>query len=259
MLRLSTAPAAAAGFTLAADELDGQVVLVTGATGAIGRASALACARAGATVVLLGRHVRALEGVYDAIKAEDLAEPALYPLNLEGASPDDYVALADTLERECGRLDAIVHTAAHFAGLTATEHAAPEQWLVSMHVNVNAPWALTRACLPLLRRSERASVLFLLDDPARVGRALWGGYGASKHALAGVLASLADEYDATPVRFFGLLPAPIRSRLRQLAFVAEHPAGLATPDQAGAAAAWLIADAAALPSGSTLDLRGLPA
>ncbi|MFX4366054.1 SDR family NAD(P)-dependent oxidoreductase, partial [Acinetobacter baumannii] len=73
--------------------LDGRVVLVTGATGGLGSASAQACARAGATVVLLGRKVPRLNRVYDAVAACG-PEPLLYPLDLEGATPDDYAEMA---------------------------------------------------------------------------------------------------------------------------------------------------------------------
>ena len=75
--------------TRAPRALDQRVVLVSGAHGGLGSAAAVACARAGATVVLLGRKLPKLNRVYDAV-AQAGAEPLLYPLDLEGASPDDY-------------------------------------------------------------------------------------------------------------------------------------------------------------------------
>src|SRR3546814_2722529 len=65
-------------------------------SGGLGRPSAIACARAGATVVLLGRKVPKLNRVYDAIAKSDeaLPEPVNYPFDLEGASPDDHADLA---------------------------------------------------------------------------------------------------------------------------------------------------------------------
>ena len=90
----ATAPASGA--------LAGRVVLVAGAHGGLGSAASLACARDGATVVLLGRKVPKLNRLYDALAAEG-PEPMLYPLDLEGASPDDYAELATRLEGEFGR------------------------------------------------------------------------------------------------------------------------------------------------------------
>ena len=98
-------------------ELDGRVVLVTGAHGGLGSEAALACAQAGATVVLLGRRVPKLGRMYDRITAAG-GEAALYPMDLEGASPDDYAELAARIDAAFGRLDGVLHAAAHFSGLT---------------------------------------------------------------------------------------------------------------------------------------------
>lgn len=96
-------------------DLAGRVVLVSGAAGGLGAAAVRACTSAGATVVLLGRKVAKLNRVYDS--AASLGpEPLLYPLDLEGATPDDYAALAERLASEVGRLDGLLHCAADFAG-----------------------------------------------------------------------------------------------------------------------------------------------
>src|SRR5699024_1369101 len=79
------------------DFLKSRVILVTGAAEGIGRALALQAAAHGATVVLLDRKVRELEQLYDTIEANGGPQPAIYPLNLEGAVPDDYTELAQSL------------------------------------------------------------------------------------------------------------------------------------------------------------------
>ena len=104
--------------------LDGRVVLVAGAAGGLGAAASRACAAAGATVVLLGRKVAKLNRVYDSA-AQLGPEPLLYPLDMEGASPDDYAELATRLASEVGRLDGLLHCAADFAGLTPFALADP--------------------------------------------------------------------------------------------------------------------------------------
>lgn len=104
---------------------------------------------AGATLVLLGRRLPWLNRVYDAV-AQAGHEPLLYPLDLEGASPDDYAELADRLHAELGRLDGVLHCAAEFRGLTPLEHLDPAAFARAIHVNLTAPWWLLQACLPLL-------------------------------------------------------------------------------------------------------------
>ena len=155
----------------AGGSLRDRVVLVTGATGGLGRATSLAAAAAGATVVLLGRKVRALEALYDDIEKNGGPQPAVYPMDLAGATPRDYADLADSIERECGRLDGIVHAAAQFDSLQPFEQQTPEEWTRVQQVNVTAPFLLTGACLPLLKRSGDAAIVFVFDDLERVGKA----------------------------------------------------------------------------------------
>jgi NAD(P)-dependent dehydrogenase (short-subunit alcohol dehydrogenase family) len=198
--------------------LAGRVVLVSGAHGGLGSAASLACARAGASVVLLGRKLPKLHRLYDAIAAE-AAEPLLYPLDLEGASPDDYAALAARLQSELGHLDGLLHCAAEFRGLTPLEHTDPVAFARALHVNLTAPWWLTQACLPLLKSSGAGAVVFALDDPARVGQAFWGGYGIAQHGLAALVDMLQAEQANSTLRIEALRPGPMRTSLRARAYV----------------------------------------
>ena len=241
--------------TAAADALRDRVVLVAGATGGLGRATSLAAAAAGATVVLLGRKVRALEAVYDEIERLGAPQPAVYPMDLAGATPRDYADLAASIERECGRLDGIVHAAAHFDGLQPFDQQKPEEWMRTQQVNVTAPFQLTQACMPLLRNSPDAAIVFVLDDPARTGKAFWGGYGVAKHALAGLASIVHEETERSRVRTHALLPAPMRTVLRRAAYYGEDTLGLPLPDATGRLAVWLLGSDAAWVRGRTLDLR----
>lgn len=203
--------------------LQDRVVLLTGATGGLGQAVARAVSAEGAEVVLLGRKVPKLNRLNDALAAAD-GRPAIYPLDLEGATPEDYDALAVRIEEVFGRLDGIVHAAADMPGLTPLEHTRPLDFARAIHVNLTAPALLTRACLPLLKRAPDAAVVFIGEDPTRVGRAHWGGYAVAKHGLAGLVAVWGDELLNTPVRVCGLQPGPMRTPLRGRACFGENPA-----------------------------------
>jgi NAD(P)-dependent dehydrogenase (short-subunit alcohol dehydrogenase family) len=244
-----------ADWTPAADALAGRVVLVTGANGGLGAAAARACARLGATVVLLGKRARALEKLYDELVAAGAPQPAIVPLNLESATPTEYAEVAATIGRECGHLDGLVHAAARFEGLTPLAQHAPDEWLRTLQVNLSAPFALTQACLPLLQAAADAAVVFVSDDPQRMQRAHWGAYGVAKAGLERMAAILHDETDAGTVRVHLLLPGPMRTPLRRMAWFGEdtmmHPA----PDAAGEAVAYLLSPAATALRGAMLDLR----
>lgn len=234
-----------ADFRPAPDLLAHRVILVTGAGDGIGRAVADLCAAHAATVVLLGRTVEKLERAYDAIRSAGGPEPAIYPMDLSGAMPPDYEALAARLESELGRIDGLVHNAARLGALGPLEHYAPDAWQELMQVNVNAPFLLTRALLPLLRRTAaahgHASVVFTSSGVGRRGRAYWGGYSVSKFALEGLTQVLADELDGgTGIRVNSLNPGPVRTRMRANAFPAEDPETLITPEEAARAWLWLL-------------------
>lgn len=204
----------------AARELEGRVVLVTGAHGGLGSEAAVACAQAGATVVLLGRKVPRLNRLYDRIAAVG-PQPAVYPMDLEGATPDDHAQLADRVGEAFGRLDGLLHCAAEFKGLTPLAQHDPAEFARSLHVGLAAPWWLTQALLPLLARTDDAAVVFTLDSPERVGAAYWGGYGVSQFGLQGMVRILHAELGHGPVRVAGLMPGPMRTPLRARAFVEE--------------------------------------
>jgi len=205
---------------VAARPLDGRVVLIVGAHGALGRAAALASAAAGARVVLLGRKVPKLNRVHDAIVRAG-GDAAMYPLDLEGATPNDYAEMAERIEAEFGGLDGVLHCAAEFPGLTPLESTDPGTFARALHVNLTARWWLTQACLPLLRRSADSAVIFAIDATAGAGAAFWGGYGLAQSALGTLVSTLHAELINSSVRVSGLTPGPMRTPLRARAYVEE--------------------------------------
>jgi NAD(P)-dependent dehydrogenase (short-subunit alcohol dehydrogenase family) len=240
----------------AADALAERVVLITGAAGGLGRAAALACAKAGATVLLADRKARALEPVYDAVAAlPGVPPPVLQPMDLQGATPLEYQGFAESVQRQLGRLDGVVHAAVKCEGLTPLAMLSPEDWISTLHVDLSAPFLLTQACLPLLQAREDSAVVFVLDDPVRMGRAYWGAYGVAKAGLEGLASILHEETDESSMRVHALLPAPMRTALRRTVWAGEDPATVPTPEAAAQAVLYLLSPAAQAVRGKLLDLR----
>ena len=96
----------------------GRVILVTGASGGIGEAAALALAGQGATVILMGRSEKKLGKVYDAIEAAGGPRPAAIPLDFAKAGETEFAQLGMVINKEFGRLDGILHAAVGFAFLS---------------------------------------------------------------------------------------------------------------------------------------------
>jgi NAD(P)-dependent dehydrogenase (short-subunit alcohol dehydrogenase family) len=213
----------------APDLLEGRVILVTGATGGIGRAVAFALARHGARVLLHGRKARALQALYEELRAVG-PEPAVAELDFERAQGEQYNALTDEIEKRYGRLDGLLHNAALLGDLTPIEHYDIGLWQRVVHVNLNAPFILTRCLLPLMRRSEDASVLFTTSGVGHRGRAYWGAYSASKFGIEGLTQVLADELGRTRIRVNCINPGATRTAMRARAYPAEDRGALATPE-----------------------------
>lgn len=218
-------------YTPAPDLLASRRILITGAGDGIGRAVALACAQHGASVILLGRTAKKLEKVYDEIERQGWPQPALLPLDLATASPLHYEQLAQTVEKELGRLDGLLHNAADAGTLTPLEHYTPEMWFRVMQVNLNAAWLLTRACLPLLHKSTDASIIFTTADVGRQGRAYWGAHGVSCFGLEGMMQILADELATEgKIRVNSLNPGTVRTGLRSRLYPGEDRDALPAPE-----------------------------
>ena len=142
------------------DLLKDRIILITGAGDGIGRAAALSYALHGATVVLHGRTLNKLEVIYDEIESLGAPQPAILPLQLSSASDRDYDFLVDTLEKQFGRLDGILHNAGILGERVELAHYPTEVWDDVMAVNLRAPFALTQALLPLLQKSKRLCCIY---------------------------------------------------------------------------------------------------
>jgi len=205
-----------------ADFLKDKIILITGAGDGLGKAASLAYAAHGATVILLGRTLQKLEKTYDEIINAGYPEPAIYPLNLEGATPKDYEDLASTLNEQFGALHGLLHNAAILGTVTPIEQQDIELWFKVMQVNLNAPFVMTKALLPLMRNTADSKIIFTNDDKSH---AYWGAYGISKDAITSFMKILADETNTedNPIQVNAINPGAVRTQMRVRAFPGEHP------------------------------------
>lgn len=213
--------------------LENKVILVTGASGGLGRAAALALAKAGATTILLARKIPRLENVYDEIVAEGGPTPALYPLDLAGASEANYAEMAERVIDSLGSLHGIFHGAAELGSLCPFRDVDSGLWQRLIHVNLTAPIFMTQALLPALQASGEGRILFVDDNATGDGKAFWGAYGVAKAGLRSFAHALDAEMSGFGVRTSCYAPGPIRTAIRLRAFPGERPDLLDSPESRG--------------------------
>ncbi|WP_028117521.1 YciK family oxidoreductase [Ferrimonas senticii] len=235
--------------------LKNKTILVTGAGSGIGRVAALSYARYGATVILLGRTTEKLTAVYDEIVAAGYPEPAIVPLDMHGATEQNYQDLAQTIEQQFGQLDGLLHNASVLGALTPFEQISQEMFTEVMHTNVTAQFLMTKALLPVMKKASSSSVVFTSSGVGRQGRAFWGPYAISKFATEGMMETLADEVADSNLRSNCINPGATRTKMRATAFPAEDPMSLKTAEELMPLYLYLMSDASRHINGQSIDAQ----
>lgn len=207
--------------------LSGRLAVVTGASRGIGRAAALAFARAGAHVVAVARTQGALEELDDEIRAAGGAA-TLVPVDLKDFEAIDRLGAA--IHERWGKLDVLLANGAILGPISPLGHVLPKAWDEILAVNVTANWRLIRSLDPLLRASDAGRALFVTSGASWKNLAYWGPYAATKAALNSLAMTYAAETAATAIKVTLVNPGPLRTRMREMAMPGEDPMTLKTPE-----------------------------
>lgn len=238
--------------------LHNRVILVTGAGSGIGRAISIAFARYGATVVLLGKTLKQLENVYDEIEEAGYPEPAIYPLNMEGANAKDYQDMATTFKDKLGGLDGIALNAAWLPAFIPFKEYDVELWSKTITVNLHANFLITQACLPLLEKSKDPSIIFSAHDSRK---AYNGAFGIAKAGSQAMMEILADEYDSDSnfIRVNSIDTGPLRTQMRKMNYPGEDLDTLARPESVVGPYLYFMGSDAGKRTGEKVEFEKLPA
>ena len=235
-------------------DLEGKVILVTGANRGLGLATTIDLARAGATVIMLGRDVGSLEYAYDKVLDLGYKEPILYPLDLEGATPEHYQELQYNITSNFEKLDGLIHNAAILGTMMPIDQYDIRLWYSTLQINLSAPFMLTQFLIPLLNKSEDARILFLSAEQGRDAKAYWGAYGVSKFAVEGFSKILSEELEKTNIRVNTLDPGVMRTEMRRAAYPAEDTIKNPLPESKSPAIVYLMLPVSSKYNGRKLAL-----
>ncbi|WP_421854099.1 YciK family oxidoreductase [Marinomonas sp.] len=237
--------------------LKDKVILVTGAGDGIGKAAAITYAKYGATVILLGRTIKKLEAVYDYIEKQKCPQAAIVPLNLDGAAEHDYIELANTIKSEFGHLDGILHNASLLGERTPIATYDPTLFEQVMRVNVTSQLMLNQALLPLMQKTENASIIFTSSGVGRKAKANWGAYAISKFATEAMMQLLSSELETLSpnIRANAINPGATRTNMRANAYPEENPKTLPTAEEIMPIYLYLMGKDSLTVNGKSLDAQ----
>ena len=235
-------------------ELKGKVILVTGANRGFGLAMTMDLSKAGATVIMLGRDLGSLEYAYDAVIDKGFQEPILYPLDLEGATPENYQSLQDDIFNQFEKLDGLIHNAAILGTMMPVDQYDIKLWYSTLQINLNGPFMLTQFLIPLLNKSDDARILFLSAEQGREAKAYWGAYGVSKFAVEGFAKTLSEELEKTNIRVNTLDPGVMRTEMRRATYPAEDTTKNPSPESKSPAIVYLMLPVSTKYNGKQLAL-----
>jgi NAD(P)-dependent dehydrogenase (short-subunit alcohol dehydrogenase family) len=169
--------------------LEDRVILVTGSGRGFGRAMAYAYALEGAKVVITSRTKKELTSLESSIKGKG---GEAYIVTADISDTEDIYRLKDAVIERYGRLDALVNNAAT-SPWKLFEDMEVEDWDKTIFVNLRAPFILSKAFLPVMKRQGKGSIVNVTSASAQVGFVAESGYCPSKFGLEGLTQCLAME------------------------------------------------------------------
>jgi NAD(P)-dependent dehydrogenase (short-subunit alcohol dehydrogenase family) len=245
--------------------LDGKAALVTGAGSGIGRATALACAREGAKIVVADMAVEGGEETVSMIKSAGGKATFVLVNVTQAAEVEAMVAAAVSAY---GRIDC-AHNNAGIEGVFATTADYPEaDWDRVMAVNLKGVWLCMKYEIPQMLQQGGGAIVNTASLAGLVGAKRMPAYVASKHGVAGLTKTAALEYAKSGIRVNAVCPGIIHTAMVDRMFLnrrpdledrlaAVEPMGrLGKPEEVAEAVVWLCSDAASFVTGHTMTVDG---
>ena len=188
--------------------LEGKVVLLTGASGGMGKDMALLFAKEGAKVVAVARRMEKLEELSK--EAADLTGE-ITPLEGDVSKVEDIDHMVDFTVEKYGRVDVLVNNAGIMDNFTPLIDVTDELWDKVMKINLEAPMKLMRKVLPIMVKQEKGNIINISSLGGIYGARAGAAYTASKHALTGITKNVAYMYANKGIRSNAICPGGVET------------------------------------------------
>jgi NAD(P)-dependent dehydrogenase (short-subunit alcohol dehydrogenase family) len=219
----------------------GRIVLITGASKGIGRATARSFAKAGAHAIIIAARSDLSEVEKEILAAAETAgtSPQVLKLGLDVTDPKQVAEAAAEVQQKFGKLDILFNNAGYLEKWTEISESDPLEWWKTWEINVKGTYLVTRAFLPLIQQSEVKTIVNVSSVGAHVTFFGASAYQASKLAVIRFTEFIAAEYGEKGVVSFVLHPGGVPTELATNMPDHMHKVLVDKPELAADTVAWL--------------------
>jgi NAD(P)-dependent dehydrogenase (short-subunit alcohol dehydrogenase family) len=229
-----------------AENLAGQVALVTGANGGLGTFVSDRLLAAGATVV----------GVARSIAAGEAHDSRFYPVSADLTDPEEARSLVARLAAQFQKIDVLVHVMGGFAGGVSVAQTDDATWQKMMDLNVNAAFYVFRAVVPVMRDASHGRIIAIGSRQAVQPAAGVGAYSAAKAALVSLVQTVAIENKDKNIRANVILPGTMDTPANRAAMPKANFDKWVKPEHVAELVVLLASDAGEDMSGAAIPIYG---
>jgi len=231
--------------------LKNKIILVTGGSKGIGKGISKVFLDEGAKVIICARNEEELKNVENELKNG----AQISSLRADLTNTNDITLIKNYISEKYGKLDILVNNASILGITSRIEEYPDDLWNQVIDINLNAQFYITKALIPLLKKTGNGSIINVSSTVGRQGRANWGAYSVSKFGLEALTQILAQELLEFNIRVNSVNPGGTRTDMRASAVPGEDPNTLPTPHDIAPVFVYLASDESIGETGKEFNAR----
>ncbi len=232
-------------------KLKDKIILVTGGSKGIGKGISKVFLNEGANVIICARNKEELESAENELKNDG----HISSLRADLTNPSDITLIQEYISNNYGKLDILINNASILGLNTKIEDYPENLWNKVIDINLNAQFYITKALIPLLKKSNNGSIINVSSTVGRQGRANWGAYSVSKFGIEALTQILSQELEEFNIRVNSVNPGGTRTDMRAAAVPGEDPMTLPTPSDIAPVFVYLASDESIGETGKEFNAR----